>query len=95
MPNVKKLYAAYHSKGLEIYGVSLDENMVNWQNAVNQMKMPWIQVSDLKGWQSEGASTYSIRAIPATVLIDQNGNIIAKNLRGNELAKKVSEILKK
>jgi hypothetical protein len=52
-------------------------------------------VSDLKGWQSEGASTYSIRAIPATVLIDHNGNIIAKNLRGNELAKKVSEILKK
>ena len=95
MPNVKRLYAQYHPKGLEIYGVSFDENMVNWQNAVSQMKMPWIQVSDLKGWQSEGAGTYNIRAIPATVLIDQNGNIIAKNLRGDELAQKVSEILDK
>ena len=93
MPNVKKLYAQYHDKGLEIYGVSLDENMVNWQNAVNQMKLPWIQVSDLKGWQSEGAGTYNIRAIPATVLIDQNGTIIGKNLRGEELAKKVAEML--
>lgn len=93
MPNVKKLYAAYHDKGLEIYGVSLDENMVNWQNAVSQMQLPWIQVSDLKGWQSEGAGTYNIRAIPATVLIAQNGTIIGKNLRGDELAKKVAEVL--
>ena len=93
MPNVKKLYAAYHDKGLEIYGVSLDENMVNWQNAVSQMQLPWIQVSDLKGWQSEGAGTYNIRAIPATVLIDQNGTIIGKNLRGEDLAKKVADVL--
>lgn len=95
MPNVKKLYAAYHDKGLEIYGVSLDENMVNWQNAVNQMQLPWVQVSDLKGWQSEGAGTYNIRAIPATVLIDQNGTIIGKNLRGQDLAKKIAEVLDK
>ena len=95
MPNVKKLYAAYHDKGLEIYGVSFDENMVNWQNAVSQMRLPWIQVSDLKGWASDGAKIYNIRAIPATILIDGNGTIIGKNLRGNDLAKKVAEILDK
>ena len=95
MPNVKRLYAQYHPKGLEIYGVSFDENMVNWQNAVTQMQLPWIQVSDLKGWGSEGAQIYNIRAIPATILIDGNGTIIGKNLRGQDLAKKVAEVLDK
>lgn len=94
MPNVKKLYAAYHAKGLEIYGVSLDENLVSWQNAVNQMQLPWIHVSDLKGWQSDGAEIYNIRSIPSTILIDASGTIIGKNLRGEELNKKVAELLK-
>jgi len=75
--------------------VSFDENMVNWQNAVTQMQLPWIQVSDLKGWGSEGAQIYNIRAIPATILIDGNGTIIGKNLRGQDLAKKVAEVLDK
>jgi hypothetical protein len=69
--------------------------MVNWQNAVTQMQLPWIQVSDLKGWGSEGAQIYNIRAIPATILIDGNGTIIGKNLRGQDLAKKVAEVLDK
>ena len=95
MPNVKRLYAAYHDKGLEIYGVSFDENMLSWQNAVTQMQLPWIQVSDLKGWASDGAKIYNIRGIPATILIDANGTIVGKNLRGQDLVKKVSEILDK
>ena len=94
MPNVKKVYAAYHNKGLEIYGVSLDENQVNWNTAIQRLGMNWIHVSDLKGWQSKAAQTYNIQSIPATVLIDSSGKIIAKNLRGEELEKKIAEILK-
>ena len=94
MPNVRKVYAAYHSKGLEIYGVSLDENQLNWQTAVQRLGMNWIQVSDLKGWQSKAAQTYNIQSIPSTLLIDSNGKIVAKNLRGEELEKKIAEILK-
>ncbi len=69
--------------------------MVIWQNVVTLMQLPWIQVSDLKGWGSEGAQIYNIRAIPATILIDGNGTIIGKNLRGQDLAKKVAEVLDK
>jgi hypothetical protein len=56
--------------------------------------MNWIHVSDLKGWQSKAAQTYNIQSIPATLLIDSNGKIVAKNLRGEELEKKIAEILK-
>lgn len=94
MPNVKRLYAAYHAKGLEIYGVSLDENQINWQAAVQRLGLNWIHVSDLKGWQSKAAQTYNIQSIPATMLIDSSGKIIAKNLRGGDLEKKIAEILK-
>ena len=94
MPNVRKVYDAYHAKGLEIYGVSLDENQLNWQTAVQRLGMNWIHVSDLKGWQSKAAQTYNIQSIPATLLIDSNGKIVAKNLRGEELEKKIAEILK-
>ena len=95
MPNVKKVYDDYHDKGFEVYGVSLDDKVEWWKDNVAKLGAPGFQVSDLKGWSSEGATTYGVSAIPATVLIDQNGNIIAKNLRGDELAKKVSEILDK
>lgn len=94
MPNVKKVYAMYHDKGLEIYGVSLDDNQINWQGAVQRFQLPWIHVSDLKGWGCEGAKTYNIKGIPATVLIDQSGKIIAKNLRGDELKTMVEKYIK-
>ncbi|MCQ2974012.1 MAG: AhpC/TSA family protein [Bacteroidales bacterium] len=94
MPNVVHQYALYHDKGFEIYGVSLDNQMSNWKTATQKLFMSWIQVSDLKGWQSEGAKIYNIQSIPATVLINQKGEIIAKNLRGEELAKKLEELFK-
>ncbi|MBQ3656097.1 MAG: AhpC/TSA family protein [Bacteroidales bacterium] len=94
MPNVKRIYAAYHDKGLEIYGVSLDENQLNWQTAVQRLGLNWIHVSDLRGWQSKAAQTYNIQGIPATLLIDSSGKIVAKNLRGEDLEKKIAEILK-
>lgn len=93
MPNVKKVYQEFHAKGFEIYAVSLDENQIAWQNIVRNYGMNWIHVSDLKGWQSAGGKIYNISSIPATFLIDNSGKIIAKNLRGAELHKKVSSIL--
>lgn len=94
MPNVVKAYNSYHSKGLEIVGVSLDNNRNAWIKAINTLKMPWPQMSDLKGWNSAAGAAYNIKAIPANVLIDNNGNIIAKDLRGEELLKKMEELFK-
>lgn len=94
MPNVVKVYNQYHSKGLEVVGVSLDNNHEAWVKAIKTLKMPWPQMSDLKGWQSAAAAAYNIRAIPANVLIDNKGNIIAKDLRGEELQKRIEELMK-
>ena len=92
-PNVVKLYKEYKSKGLEILGVSFDRNMEDWVKAIKDDGIEWLQVSDLKYWNSEAGKLYGIQSIPATILIDENGIIIAKNLRGEELEAKVAEIL--
>ena len=94
MPTVVKAYTDYHAKGLEVVGVSLDNNKEAWVNAIEQLKMPWPQMSDLKGWDCEGAQKYNVRSIPANVLIDQQGKIIAKDLRGEDLLSKLEELLK-
>lgn len=94
MPNVIKAYKEYHSKGFEIVGVSLDNNKTAWINAVKTLGIPWKQMSDLKGWSNKGAAAYNVRAIPATVLINQKGEIIARDLRGEELSAKLAELLK-
>ncbi len=94
MPNIVQAYADYHDKGLEVVGVSLDAKKDAWTQAITDLKMPWPQMSDLKGWDSEGAALYGVRSIPANVLVDQNGIIVAKNLRGEALQLKLSELLK-
>ncbi len=95
MPNIRKIYARYHAKGLQIYGVSLDENQLSWQSAIQRYALNWIHVSDLKGWQSKAAQDYSIQSIPSMLLIDSStGKIIAKNLRGQELENKIAEFFK-
>lgn len=94
MPTVKKAYELYHKKGLEIVGVSLDNVAKNWTSAISTIGMPWLQVSDLLGWKSKGAELYGVKAIPATVLI-QNGKIIARDLRGNDLLNKLEALLGK
>ena len=93
-PAVVKAYKAYHDKGFDIYAVSLDASKAAWKAAVAKDSLAWTQVSDLKGWKSPAAVTYGIQAIPSNVLIDRNGIIIAKNLRGEELEKKLGELLK-
>ncbi|MFV0468951.1 MAG: redoxin domain-containing protein [Dysgonomonas sp.] len=94
MPNVKKAYDKYHSKGFEIVGISLDENKTEWTNAIHQLGLTWPQMSDLKGWDSQLSAPYGIEQIPATYLLDSNGIIIGKDLRGEQLEAKLAEILK-
>ncbi len=93
MPAVVKAYDAFHAQGFEIVGVSLDNDKSAWVKAIEQLKMPWPQMSDLKGWESAAAQTYHVQSIPANVLIDANGKIVAKDLRGDDLYNKVNELL--
>jgi peroxiredoxin len=94
MPNVIKAYNEFKDKGFAVVGVSLDNNAAAWKKAIKDLGIPWAQMSDLKGWQCAGAALYNVRAIPATVLIDQSGTIIARDLRGEELIAKLKELLK-
>ena len=93
-PNLVKTYNKFKNKrflngnGLEIYSVSLDNKYSSWVKAMTNDKMFWrYHVSDLKGWQSDGAIIYGVRSIPQTFIIDGNGFIIAKNLKGEDLNK--------
>ena len=94
MPHVVKAYKDFHSKGLEIVGVSLDERKDDWLNAVKELNMNWPQMSDLKGWNSKAAQLYHIQGIPASVLINQNGEIVGQDLRGEDLHNRLAELLK-
>lgn len=91
-PNVVRVYNEYAGDNFEILGVSLDKTKNAWITAIAQDGLPWLHVSDLKFWRSEAAQTYQIRAIPATYLIDPEGKIVAKNLRGASLEAKLREI---
>ena len=92
-PNIVDAYSKYRDKGFEVYGVSLDRSRDKWLQGIEEDGLIWTQVSDLKYWQSEAAKTYNITAIPASFLLDQEGKIIAKNLRGPLLHQKLKEIL--
>ncbi|MCX8080037.1 MAG: AhpC/TSA family protein [Bacteroidia bacterium] len=93
MPNVKKLYEKYKNKNFEILGVSLDKDKSSWIKAIKEDGLPWVHVSDLKFWECEAARDYNVQAIPYTVLLDKEGKIIAKELRGEELENKLAEII--
>lgn len=92
MPNVVAAYEKYHDKGLDIVGISFDGNKIPWKKAIARQKMPWVQLSDLKGWESVGAKIYKINAIPDNLLIDPQGKIVARNLRGEALHEKLREV---
>ena len=91
-PNVVKLYQKYKDKGFEILGVSLDRDRNRWLQAIEQDQLEWLHISDLKQWRSVAAQTYGIHAIPFTILVDPEGKIIAKRLRGLQLQRKLEEI---
>ncbi len=94
MPNVVAAYKQFKNKGFGIVGVSLDKDVDKWKQAIKDLNITWPQMSDLKAWQCEGATLYGVRSIPATVLVDQEGNIVARDLRGDEIAAKLGELLK-
>jgi peroxiredoxin len=91
-PNVVRVYNKYHDKGFEILGVSLDKNRGAWLAAIEQDNLQWQHVSDLKYWQSEVVPEYQVQGIPLTYLIDPEGKIVAKNLRGPSLEEKLASI---
>ncbi|MDL2243636.1 TlpA family protein disulfide reductase [Bacteroidales bacterium OttesenSCG-928-J19] len=96
-PHVVKAYEEFKDKNFEILGVSLDNpgQRDAWLKAVEKDGLTWTQVSDLKGWKNEVAQMYGITSIPQNFLLDPNGVIIAKNLRGEDLIQKLSELLNK
>ena len=91
-PNVVKLYQQYHGKGFEILGVSLDKTKEDWLKAIKDDNLTWIHVSDLQFWQNAAARLYGVNAIPQSFLLDKDGKIIGKGLRGEQLAKKLMEL---
>lgn len=91
--DLKKTYAEFHSKGFEIFSYSLDERESLWKKALKKYDMPWKHASDIKGWQSEWAREYNVTFIPFNFLINENGEIIAKNLHHKTLSKKLSQLL--
>lgn len=93
-PNVVKAYNELKGKNFEIVSISLDSSKKPWLNAIEKDGMPWIHVSDLKGWKNEVALKYGISAVPQNFLIDPNGMVIGKNLRGEELHEKLAQLIK-
>ncbi len=92
MPNVLEAYNKYHAKGFEVVGVSFDNKKGAWVRAIDQMKLPWLQLSDLKGWECAAAPIYKIDAIPDNILIDPQGKIVDRALRGKPLQKRLQKI---
>ena len=92
MPNVKANYEKYHAKGFEIVGLSLDNKEDAWKKGMAELGMTWPNLSDLQGWKSVAATTYEIRAIPSSLLVDPQGKIVALDLRGDQLGNKLKEI---
>ena len=92
-PNVVAMYKKLHSKGFEIYGVSLDDDKDKWLNAIKTDGLVWNHASDLKGFENQVAKLYGVDGIPFTILLDKEGKIIEKGLRGKELEAKVEAAL--
>ena len=92
-PNVVRVYQQYRDKGFEVFSVSLDNNRGKWLEAIKKDNLMWPNhVSDLRGWSSAGGRLYGINSIPATVLVDRDGKVLARNLRGPQLEDKLKEI---
>ena len=93
-PNVVQAYNKYHGKGFEVLGVSLDKTKDAWTSAIKQDGLNWHHVSDLAFWNNAAAQQYGVSSIPFSVLLDRDGKVLAKNLRGPALEEKLAEVLK-
>ena len=92
MPNVTEVYKKYHAKGFEIVGLSFDRQKEAWVQAIKDWDMPWIHLSDLKQWKTVASDAYAVKAIPDNILVDPEGTIVARGLRGDDLKAKLAEI---
>jgi peroxiredoxin len=92
-PNVVKAWKTYNKKGFDVLGVSFDTSRDKWLKAIKDDKLTWTQVSDLKGWGNAAGKLYAINSIPANVLLDKDQKIIASDLRGEDLLKKLEELI--
>ena len=92
-PNVLNAYNTFRDKNFTVVGVSLDDNAADWKKAVEEDALPWVQVSDLKGFKNEISDYYGIAGIPSSLLLDPQGKIVAKNLRGKELGERLATLL--
>ena len=92
MPNVVAAYEKYHAKGFDVVGVSFDQKGDAWKKAIEQIGMKWHNISDLKGWKCAASEVYGISSIPSNILVDGEGKIVASDLRGEALHKKLAEI---
>ncbi|WP_341837114.1 TlpA disulfide reductase family protein [Chitinophaga pollutisoli] len=93
-PNVMAAYEKFRDKGFTVLGVSLDEDKGRWLKAISEDKLPWKQVCDFKAFKSEVKDLYDITSIPANVLVDPNGKIVGKDLRGEHLHQRLAELIK-
>ncbi len=91
MPAMMTLYEKYKDQGLGILGVSLDNDQEAWQKAISMFKLPWAQMSDLKGWESAAAQQFNVTSIPHTMVVDAQGKILRRGLRGQELEDFIAE----
>ena len=93
-PNVTRIYSQYHDKGFEVFSVSLDSDAASWKRAIEADKLVWPNhVSDLKKWQSQAAAIYGVRSIPSTFLLDKEGRIVQRDLRGADLERAVKQLV--
>ena len=92
-PNIVRAYEKYKSKGFTVVGISLDEEADMWKKAIEQDGLTWAHMSDLKLWKSAAVAQYNIGSVPASFLVDKEGKILAKNLRGAALEMKLMQLL--
>src|SRR5699024_10820666 len=91
-PKILEVYNEYKDQGFDVYAVSLDDKKERWIQAIEADNLPWHQVSDLKGWKNDASQYYNITAIPSNFLLDEEGKIVAKNLRGDSLEKELKKL---
>lgn len=94
-PNTVALYNKYHKKGLKIIGISLDTDQQKWITAIEKDNLTWLQLSNLSGWKEPLLQNFKVTSIPKIIILDKDATIIAKDLRVEELAKKIDELFTK
>lgn len=94
IPNIKKIYDEYNGKGLGILGVSLDKEADAWKGAIKKYEMTWNHVSDLKGWENAAAQQFGVQSIPFMMVVDSEGKVVAKDVRGEALKEVIENYFK-